>query len=149
MNHVLLARPSSLIVNDMKKLMSATGHLPTPIKAIEELDHYAESVISGIVVSTALSSPVKEKYWEVISEVIKRFPKKPIFLASYASVKSTIVTAKARFMEFNIQRRLVSLEEVNEQFSPEQDILILTQAEISDDARFEAILGIISRIMNL
>ncbi len=148
MKHVLLARPSSLIVNDMKKLMTATGMTPTPLKSLEHLVNYEESEIGGIVISTALSSPVKEKYWEVISKVIERFPSRPIFLASYASVKSTQITASARFKEFSIARNLTCLDMVDDRFNSSQDVLILTQSEISDDSRFDKILMIIKRILH-
>ena len=147
MREILLARPSSLIVNDMKKLMNAAGVQATPLQSLADLVNYFESNIAGIVVSTALSSPVKEKYWEVILRVVKQFPKKPIFLASYASVKSTKVTAAARFSEFAIERKLVSIEEVDSNFSSEKDILILTQSEISDPSQFEKILAIVKRII--
>lgn len=148
MKHVLLARPSSLIVNDMKKLMTATGMQPTPLGSLDDIDTYSEDSIGGIVVSTALSSPVKEKYWEVIAKVIAIFPSRPIFLASYASVKSTKITAESRFKEYNIGRNLVCLDEVNENFTSQNDILILTQAEISDGSKFDHILLIIKRILS-
>lgn len=148
MKHVLLARPSSLIVNDMKKLMTATGMQPTPLASLEDIDTYSEDKIGGIVVSTALSSPVKEKYWEVIAKVIAFFPSRPIFLASYASVKSTKITAASRFKEYNIDRNLVCLDEVSASFSSRKDVLILTQAEISDDSKFDQILTMIKSILN-
>ena len=148
MKNVLLARPSSLIVNDMKKLMTATGMQPTPLASLADLNSYSEDSIGGVVISTALSSPVKEKYWEVIQSVIATFPNRPIFLASYASVKSTKVTAGSRFKEFDIQRSLVALDEVSEDFSNQGDVLILTQGEISDDSRFDQILKVIKRILN-
>jgi len=148
MKYVLLARPSSLIVTDMKKLMNATGMQPTPLTSLEELGNYNEKQVGGIVISTALSSPVKEKYWEVIHQVTPKFPNCPIFLASYASVKSTFVTAEARFKEFNIDHRLVCLDQVDESFSKERDILVLTQSEISDVSKFDRILKIIKRILN-
>jgi len=149
MKYVLLARPSSLIVSDMKKLMNATGLQPTPLASLEELKNYDEKQVGGVVISTALSSPVKEKYWEVIHEVILKFPNCPIFLASYATVKSTFITAEARFKEFNIGHRLVCLDQVDESFSNNKDILILTQAEISDDSKFDGILKTIKRILNV
>ena len=54
MKYVLLARPSSLIVNDMQKLISATGCEPKPLSSIDEFENYNSDDVAGIVISTLL-----------------------------------------------------------------------------------------------
>ena len=150
MKYVLLARPSSLIVKDMRHLISSTGLEPKPMRSLQEFENYNEADVAGIVISTALSSAVKDKYWDVIIKSMEHFPKKPIFLASYSSVKNTKITACQRMKESNISRQLLSLDEAKaEPFDQEKHILILTQKEISDRIKFDSIKKVVSDILHM
>ena len=149
MKYVLLARPSSLIVKDMKHLISSAGCKPVPLSSTEEFQNYSEKDVAGIVVSTALSSKVSEKYWEVVSKAAEHYAEKPLFLASYSSVKTTKITANQRLGENGIEHELVSLEEAEEAaFNPKKQILILTQKEISDEERFPKILHCVKKVLS-
>lgn len=141
MKYVLLARPSSLIVNDMKKLISSTGCQPKPLNSIDEFKNYGSDEVAAIVISTALSSKVKDKYWEVTQSSLTSFPGKPIFLASYSSVRSTKIVAGKRLKEHGIELELLSLDDLKSKaFNATSHILLLTQAEISNDELFPSIL---------
>ncbi|MEO9869706.1 hypothetical protein [Ekhidna sp.] len=132
----------------MRKLISSTGCEPKPLAGIEELANFSPEDVAGIVISTALSSTVKEKYWEVIKKAMQIFPDKPIFLASYSSVRSTKITAGTHIQQYEIPFELVSLDEVKlESFERKSNILILTQKEISDDSKFESILKVVKGIL--
>ena len=149
MKYVLLARPSSLIVKDMRHLISSTGLEPRPMRSLQEFDNYDETDVAGIVISTALSSVVKDKYWDVIKKSMEHFPTKPIFLASYSSVRNTKITAGQRMKESKIPMQLLSLDEAKaELFDQEKHVLILTQKEISDQKKFSSIKSIVSGILH-
>lgn len=144
MKKVILARPSSLIVKDMKKLIASTEFDATPITELAELSRIDPEDVGGIVISTALSSTVKEKYWEVIQRSVALFPGKPIFLASYASVRSTKITAGAHVKSAGLDYELVSIEETKPgSFNASKQILILTQKEISNPMMFNSISDLI------
>ncbi len=148
MKYVLLARPSSLIVKDMKQLISSSGCEPQPLRSLSEFKNYSSHEVAGIVISTALSSVVSDKYWDVIKKSILSFPDKPIFLASYSSVRNTKITAGQRIKEHNISMELLSLEETKTRdFSQKKHILILTQKEISDKMKFPAIKDMVTEIL--
>lgn len=148
MKYVLLARPSSLIVNDMKNLITSTGCQPTPLASIDEFDNYEADQVAAVVISTALSSKVKDKYWEVIKRSLIHYPYIPIFLASYSSVKSTKIVANKRLEENGIDMELVSLDEMKVQaFDSNKQILILTQGEISNQVLFPSILDKVNSIL--
>ena len=144
MKKVILARPSSLIVKDMKNLVASTGFEATPIAQLSELSTIDPNDVGGIVISTALSSTVKEKYWEVIQRSVALFPGKPIFLASYASVRSTKITAGSHIKSTGLDYELVSIDEAKSgSFDSNKQILILTQKEISDPVGFQSISDLI------
>lgn len=148
MKKVILARPSSLIVTDMRKLVSATGFEAMPIGDINELTKIGQDEVGGVVISTALSSTVKEKYWEVIKRSVALFPRKPIFLASYATVRSTKITAGAHIKNAGLDFNLLSIDEVkSSSFDADKDILILTQKEISDTVAFTTICELMKRLL--
>lgn len=149
MKKIILARPSSLIVTDMKTLMTATGYEPRPIGDINELTAIHHSEVAGIVISTALSSTVKEKYWEVIQRSVALFPGKPIFLASYATVRSTKITAGAHIRDAGLDYELISIDEaMSESFNSDKQILILTQKEISNAVNFSSICELVKKVID-
>ena len=149
MRKALLARPSSLIVNDMKHLIESTGCEPTPLTSLTELADFESDDVAGILISTAPSSKVKDKYWDVIQQSASVFPGKPIFLASYSTVRSTKITASQRLKDHGISHELVSLEELdNIHFSNNAHMLILTQKEISNESKFPSILNCVKKLLN-
>ena len=147
MKYMLLARPSALIVNDMKRLVSKTGLEPQPLTSTDQFHDYDESDVGGIVISTALSSKVNEKYWEVIEKAVSYFPGKPIFLASFSTVESTKLTAGNRLKEHGISLELISIEEAQANSLNSNQILILTQKEISDMSKLPLITKLLKSIL--
>lgn len=149
MKKIILARPSSLIVTDMKTLMTATGYEAYPINALSELTAINQHDVAGIVISTALSSTVKEKYWEVIKRSAALFPDKPIFLASYATVRSTKITAGSHIKNSELDYELLSIDEAKSTaFNAKKHILILTQKEISNAIEFSSICELVKKVLN-
>jgi len=147
MKYMLLARPSALIVNDMKRLVTKAGLEPQPLTSTDQFVEFEENDVGGIVISTALSSKVNEKYWEVIEKTRNHFPGKPIFLASFSTVESTKLTAGNRLREHGIDLELNSIEEAQRNTLTRKQILILTQKEISDMSKLPLITKLIKSIM--
>lgn len=132
----------------MKKLVSSTGFKAEPITKIKELKSINQDEVAGIVISTTLSSSVKEKYWEVIKLSASLFPDKPIFLASYATERSTRITATSHFKEASLDYDLLSINEAKSiPFNTDKQILILTQKEISDPIAFRPICELMKRLL--
>ncbi len=132
----------------MKKLISSSGFEANPIEDLSQLTKINQNEVAGIVISTALSSTVKEKYWEVIKRSIALFPDKPIFLASYATVRSTKITAGSHLKDLGNGYELLSIEEARAvTFDPNSHLLILTQKEISDPVAFPSICELMKRVM--
>ncbi len=132
----------------MKKLISSSGFEANPLEDLSELTKINQNEVAGIVISTALSSTVKEKYWEVIKRSIALFPGKPIFLASYSTVRSTKITAGSHLKNLGTGYELLSIEEASKtSFDPNSHLLILTQKEISDPVAFPSICELMKRVM--
>lgn len=147
MKYMLLARPSALIVNDMKRLVTKAGLEPQPLTSTDQFVKFDENDVGGIVISTALSSKVNEKYWEVIEKTRIHFPGKPIFLASFSTVEGTKLTAGNRLKEHGIELELKSIEDAQKDPLNQDQILILTQKEISDMAKLPLITKLLKAIM--
>lgn len=79
---VLLARPSFFIVNDMKKFIANNGYDPRPLKSIKQIDQIPVHLVSGVVISNAISSDVDETYMEVVKAIRNVSPKLPIAFAT-------------------------------------------------------------------
>ncbi|WP_109833286.1 hypothetical protein [Reichenbachiella versicolor] len=131
----------------MKKLISSANCDPIPLSSINQLSEFETESIAGIVISTALSSPVKNKYWEVLQNSIEQFPGKPIFLASFASVRSSKVTISAALKKNNIDFDVLSCEEVSHGFDTNKEIVLLTQGEISDAEKFHRVSELVKAVL--
>lgn len=145
----LLAKPSGLIVEKMKKLVEALGSTPLPLKSLNEIKSYNTTEIEAIVVSTALSSPVKETFTQVINQCWKTLGNKPTFLASYADLRRTKIIASAKFQSCGMDVNLLGVSEVmDERAQPVKNpIFIITHDEIANPASFPVVLVALKRIL--
>lgn len=149
MKYFLLARPSALIVEKMKKLVESVGATPIPLKNLFAVNTYKPEDVEAIVVSTALSSPVEETFTQVIQHCWKSLGKKPTFLASYADLRRTKVIACAKFKECGMDVELVGLSEVInlEEENLHNPIFIITHDEIANPESFSTSLMAVKRIL--
>jgi len=111
MKKALLARPSSLIVQNMRRFMTTLGFEPTRLSSASELSSYDSQDVACIVISTALTSTVKESYCQIVMKVKDIFPGKPIFIASFADIKRSKVIVNAKFRDATCNMTLLSMEE--------------------------------------
>jgi len=146
---VLLARPSSLLVNNMKRLMVSAHLIPTPLKELNGFQGLSSSEIAGIVVSTTLSSCVKEEYWEVMKMAHEKFNGMPKFLASFANFKRAKLIARSSFKENGLALEALSIDEAYESdfvdFS--NHFVIITREDLEDPAKFNSSSLLIKKLM--
>ena len=138
MKKVLLARPSSLIVANMQKLMTTLGLEPTRLQEASELQQHERADVACIVVSTALTSTVNESYCEMVMKVRKAFPSKPIFIASFADISRSKLIVNAKLRESRCPMSLISMTEAADQklvdFS--SHCILITNNEIKEEPHF-------------
>ncbi len=138
MNYFLLARPSALIVEKMKKLVKAVDATPLPIKNLDEINSQKADEVTAIVVSTALSSPVKETFTQVVDYCWKSVGKKPTFLATYADLRRTKIIAQSKFEAYGMEVTLLGLGEALDRKDEPliNPVYIITHAEIANPDSF-------------
>lgn len=149
MSYFLLARPSALIVEKMKKLVESVGATPIPLKNLFSVNTYNPDEVEAIVVSTALSSPVEETFTQVIDHCWKSLGKKPTFLASYADLRRTKVIAGSKFKAYGMDVDLIGLSEVMnlEEEQVHNPVFIITHDEIANPESFSVSLMAVKRIL--
>ncbi|MEM9324411.1 MAG: hypothetical protein AAGA85_02090 [Bacteroidota bacterium] len=135
MKRALLARPSSLIVENMRRFMTTLGLEPTRLNTADELHQYEADEVGCIVISTALSSTVKESYCEIVKKVRSTFPGKPIFIASFADIKRSKVIVRSKFKSGDCDIELLCMEEAARQVPLDfaAFCVLITNDEIKSD----------------
>lgn len=144
-NKVLLARPSSFIVNDMKRLMTEMGYRPTPISRLSDVGKMPLKEILGAVVSNQLSSSIPEDYKEVILEIKRVNPSMPVLLASLVEFTGIEKGLRAKFegtpfvffAVHDVARKLV--------FNTSTDILVIHLSDITDEIRLKNTASVLNR----
>lgn len=137
-NKVILARPHSFIVNDMSKLMNDLDFVTQKLSTPMEFDSLNESEISGVVVSTAVSSDVKVDYEEIVRIAKNVFPKVPIMFATIIPIAQAKSGATLRFKKAVIDLEIKSLDEALEnKLNPSNEILLIGKEDITDEKRYE------------
>lgn len=94
----LLARPHDFVVHEMTRWMKELGVEPVRLSAVDELDAHAPGDVAVVVISTAVSSPVKASFDEVLAQTRRRFPAVPLMfagLSKVASVRTGLASALA------------------------------------------------------
>jgi hypothetical protein len=90
---VLLARPHSFIVSDMKPFLEKSGFLPVRLDALSALDSGISGTMSGAVISTAVLSTINASAEEVFSALRKKYPRLPVIFAGlteFSMMKSAV-----------------------------------------------------------
>ncbi len=149
MKYFLLARPSALIVQHMKALVQSAGYEPLPLTNLREVEKTEKSEIAAVVVSTALSSPVKESFAQVIDYCWRFLGPRPIFLASYADLRRTKIIAGSKFRDFGMQVDILGLEETRDlaEFDYRRQVFVITQKEIANSQQMPIALVAVKKIV--
>lgn len=78
---ILLARPHSFIVSEMRPFLEKGGFAPSKLESLAELVQGNPGTFSGAVISTAVISTVNATAEEVFTAVRKRYPRLPVLFA--------------------------------------------------------------------
>lgn len=78
---VLLARPHSFIVSEMRPFLEKNGFAPTKLENLQALETGNLGTFSGAVISTAVVSAVNASAEEIFAALRKRYPKLPVLFA--------------------------------------------------------------------
>lgn len=91
----LLARPHDFVVQDMTSWLTELGVTPVRLTALADLDAHPAAEVKAVVISTAVSSPVKASFDEVLAHARRRFPSAALLFAGLSKVASVRVGVAA------------------------------------------------------
>jgi predicted RND superfamily exporter protein len=131
-----LARPNQIIVNYMRSLVLKTGCDPHPIQDLEEIYKIEESLIGAIVISTSVSSVVKQDYLEVLKEVLDKFPNKPVVLATLSSAESLEKVVSRSLLDWGVHRKLSDTDS-SQSLSAKLHIQVISKKDLTDESTFD------------
>lgn len=142
---VLLARPSSFIVTDMKRLMTDMGFQPNPITKLADVQNLPLQEFAGAVVSIQINSTIPEDYKQVIVEIKRVHPTMPILLASLVEFQDIAKGVKAKFEGTAFQ--FYGMQEATRKmtFDPKNDIIAIQKADITDETRYKNTISVLRR----
>jgi len=106
---VLIARPHTFIVSDMKPFLEESGFETGKLENIDDLQRRVAGV-SGAVISLALSSSVADSAEGVFLKLMKAAPKVPVLFASMLSFQQARSGLERIASSSGVQVNLVSLE---------------------------------------
>lgn len=78
---VLLARPHSFIVSEMRPFLERSGFAPAPLENLAALNAGSPGALSGAIISTAVLSSVGASADEVFAALRKKYPRVPVLFA--------------------------------------------------------------------
>lgn len=139
---ILLARPNSFIVTEMKKFISACNYTATPIADVSEFNNYNPSEIGGIVISTALNSSIKEEYAEVVKLASERFNGIPILLASLIDFDRVNASVNYNLGKSDLQYDLLSISTAAEKtfVNSKSDLIVIEKDDLVNADKYDTTL---------
>ena len=90
---VLLARPHSFIVSEMRPFLEKTGFTPVKLERLTDLELGTVGSLSGAIISTAVVSSVGASAEEVFAALRRKYPRLPVLFAGltkFPTMKSTV-----------------------------------------------------------
>jgi len=83
---VLLARPHSFIVSEMRPFLERSGFAPLPLENLAALEAGTVGSLSGAIISTAVLSSVGASADEVFTALRKKYPRLPVLFAGLTDI---------------------------------------------------------------
>jgi hypothetical protein len=87
---VLLARPHSFIVAEMRPFLERSGYQPVKLESIGDIQFGKLGTFSGAIISTAVVSSIAAKPAEVFAELRKKYPSLPVIFAGLTEFDSVV-----------------------------------------------------------
>jgi|GEM_PF-5819760 hypothetical protein len=134
--HVLLARPSIFIVNEMGPFVTQSGYNPRGIKNLAHLDKIPDDALGGAVISTAINSVVPEGYEEVVVLMRRKYPTLPIALATLVDFEHIYKALRLKLCERNnVVEDFIDIGNVSPttQLDPAKQMLVIHKKHIDTD----------------
>ncbi len=78
---ILLARPHSFIVSEMRPFLEKAGFAPVKLESLTDLESGTVGSLSGAIISTAVVSSVGASPEEVFAAVRRKYPRLPVLFA--------------------------------------------------------------------
>lgn len=89
---VLLARPHTFIVSEMRPFLEKNGYQPLKLEDIGDFHSGKLGSFSGAIISTAVISSIPEKPAEVFAALRKNYPSLPVMFAGLTGFVSILPT---------------------------------------------------------
>lgn len=89
---ILLARPHSFIVSEMKPFLERNGYQPVKLESLDDIHPGKLGTINGAIISTAVVSSITAKPAEVLAALRKHYPALPVLFAGLTDFDSTLPT---------------------------------------------------------
>ncbi len=143
---MILARPSSFIVNEMTNMVEQAGLKPIPLQILLELDHYHPDDVGGVVVSSSTTSVVKESFQEVLYRTYAKFPGKPVFLASMIEIARMEGMVKQRLKGLGISRALISVSDAvnrKDRIDFNKELVVIQKQDLTHEESLQNVLGLV------
>lgn len=90
---VLLARPHTFIVNEMRPFLMAAGYTPVRVESLDQLLGELGRPLHGAIVSTALTSSIDADAAAVFRLIREKLPRLPVVFAGLADLDTVTSTA--------------------------------------------------------
>lgn len=134
---VLLARPHSFIVSEMRPFLERNGYQPVKLESMDDIHPGKLGTFSGAIISTAVVSSITAKPAEVLAALRKHYPALPVMFAGLTGFDSTLPTLQrivsnvhpsATILPFNIRA------EDHPQLGERDVFLFLNKEDIASDS---------------
>lgn len=89
---VLLARPHTFIVAEMRPFLERGGYQPTRLESLDDMRTGKLGSFSGAIISTAVVSSIAAKPAEVFAALRQHYPALPVMFAGLTDFDATLPT---------------------------------------------------------
>lgn len=133
---VIIARPHQMIVENVKTYLKRNNYSPFRLEALSDLNKLeASDKIHGAIISTAVTSVVKESYQEVFIEVRNRYPNLPIIFTTIVNLEAMSELLKQSFIKVIPDINFFYLNEEalrKNTFNPDKNFLLVDNKSLTD-----------------
>lgn len=136
-NKVLLARPHSFIVSEMRPFLERNGYQPVKLESINDMHPGKLGAFSGAIISTAVVSSIDAKPADVLAALRKHYPAMPVMFAGLTDFESTLPTLQRIVSETHPGATILPFSrraEVHPRLGDRDVFLFLNKEDISGDA---------------
>lgn len=134
---VLLARPHSFIVAEMRPFLERTGYQPTKLENIDDMYPGKLGQFNGAIISMAVVSTIAAKPAEVFSVLRKNYPTLPVVFAGLTDFQSTMPGIERMVRGLHPSAEILpisSLAETHHRLGAHDIFLFMNKDDLTDDS---------------